>query len=443
MVDLRSAAMEIADIRRTRIGGSVSEVREATFRVVGLGARARVGDLVSLAVSGRDPDAAVPGEIVGFDADGAIAMAYRPIDGVSIGDRVWLAQADEPAPCEAWLGHVVDAFGRPVLGGALERGAPVALRAEPPKALRRRSVGPRLATGHAAFDTVLPICRGQRVGIFAGSGIGKSRLMAALAQRMAADVVVIGLIGERGREVREFVEKTLGAEALKRAVVVVATSDEPAPVKRRAAWLTLAVAEYFRDQGRQALLLFDSLTRFAEAHREVALTAGEAASLGGFPPSTTSMIAGLAERAGPGEDKQGRFAGDITAVFTVLVAGSDMEEPVADMTRGILDGHLILDRGIAERGRFPAIDVRRSVSRSLPEAASEEENALIARARAMLAAYEQAAPMIQIGLYKPGADPALDAAVAIWPALDAFFAEPSPSHEATFERLAQILNGGG
>ncbi|MBX2855671.1 MAG: FliI/YscN family ATPase, partial [Rhodobacteraceae bacterium] len=345
----------------------------------------------------------------------------------------------EPAPSMEWLGRVVDGFGRPVSGGAIAPGArPYPLRAGPPRALGRKRVGARLSSGHAAFDTLLPICEGQRVGLFAGSGVGKSRLLAALAQRMSADVVVIGLIGERGREVREFVEVTLGPEAMKRAVVVAATSDEPAPVKRRAAWLTLATAEYFRDQGKQVLLLFDSLTRFAEAHREVALTAGETASLAGFPPSTVSLIAGLAERAGPGEDKSG--FGDVTAVFTVLVAGSDMEEPVADMTRGVLDGHFILDRDIAERGRFPAIDVRRSVSRSLPEAASEVENALIARARALLARYEQAAPMIQIGLYKPGADAETDAAVRIWPALDAFFAAPSKTPEAAFERLAAILD---
>ena len=435
MFDFRAAAAEVAEVSLTRAGGSVAEVREATVRLIGLGRLARVGDGVSIEIA---PGRTVAGEIIGLEPSGAIAMTYQPIDGVAIGARAWLTPMAEPAPSMEWLGRVVDGFGRPVAGGAIAPGPQTyPLRAAPPRALGRRRVGGRLPSGHAAFDTLLPICAGQRVGLFAGSGVGKSRLMAALAQRMSADVVVIGLIGERGREVREFVEVTLGAEAMKRAVVVAATSDEPAPVKRRAAWLTLAAAEYFRDQGKRVLLLFDSLTRFAEAHREVALTAGEAASLAGFPPSTVSLIAGLAERAGPGEDKAG--CGDITAVFTVLVAGSDMEEPVADMTRGVLDGHFILDRDIAERGRFPAIDVRRSVSRSLPEAASEAENALISRARAVLARYEQAAPMIQIGLYKPGADAGTDAAVRIWPALDAFFAAPSTEPEAAFDRLEAIL----
>lgn len=438
----------MSEARTNRFGGSVVEVRESTVRVRGLGAMARVGDRVSFEImqpGGGAERSAVPGEIVGLEADGATAMAYRPLAGVAIGDRVWLGAAGEAGPCEAWLGLTLDAFGQPILGGAAPSGPGVDLRAEPPRALRRRRMGERLNTGHAALDTVLPICRGQRVGVFAGSGIGKSRLLAALAQRMTADVVVIGLIGERGREVRDFVEKTLGAEAMKRAVVIVATSDEPAPVKRRAAWLTLATAEYFRDRGRHVLMLFDSLTRFAEAHREVALTAGEVGSLGGYPPSTTAMIAGLAERAGPGEDRVvhpgGPVMGDITAVFSVLVAGSDMEEPVADMTRGILDGHLVLERGIAERGRFPAIDVRRSVSRALPEAANDSENMLISQARSLLAAYEQAEPMIQIGLYKPGADPQLDHAVKIWPALDAFFAESSAKPETAFGRLQAILSG--
>ncbi|MCI4661486.1 MAG: FliI/YscN family ATPase [Neomegalonema sp.] len=432
-MDNKKITSALSEVRRTRIGGAVCALRDNTVRISGLGAEARIGDGIRLVMkSGED----VLGEIVGLEHGTAIAMTFSPIDGASVGDRVWLEEAPQPAPCEDWLGHVVNAFGRTVDDHPLPRGGDEQpLRAAPPPSMLRKPVGTRLSTGHATFDTMLPLCEGQRVGIFAGSGIGKSRLLGALAQRMSADVVVIGLIGERGREVREFVEKTLGAEALKRAVVIAATSDEPAPVKRRAAWLTLAVAEYFRDQGQQVLLLFDSLTRFAEAHREVSLTSGEAGSLGGFPPSTTNMIAGLCERAGPGPEG----SGDITAIFTVLVAGSNMEEPVADITRGILDGHIILSREIAERGRFPAIDVRRSVSRSLPDAASDAENAMISRARALLATYEQAAPMIQIGLYNAGSDPQIDEAIRVWPALDAFFAEHSEGPEAAFARLAQIL----
>ncbi|MEM9724055.1 MAG: FliI/YscN family ATPase [Pseudomonadota bacterium] len=428
-----------------RVMGKVSAVADGGFRIRGVAGLACVGDAVRLY---RADGRVIAGEIVGLaesaapgaagggrDAE-AIAMAFGPIDGAAIGDRAEIAPQRNPRPSDAWLGQVIDAHGAPAGGGALPEGSQeVALRAGPPPAFSRRGIGARLRSGHAPLDTLLPICRGQRLGVFAGSGVGKSRLMGALAQRMETDVAVIGLIGERGREVRDFVENIMGPEAMSRAVVVAATSDQPAAVKRRAAWLTLATAEYFRDQGRQVLLLFDSLTRFAEAHREVALTSGENAPGGGFPPSTTPSVAALAERAGPG----GGVAGDITAIFTVLVAGSDMEEPVADMTRGILDGHIILNREIAERGRFPAIDVRRSVSRALPEAATEDENALIAEARRLLAVYEQAEPMIQIGLYQPGADPEIDRAAQVWPALDAFFAAPSETPEDAFQHLRVVL----
>lgn len=436
---------ELTDFKAERICGRVSAVNDGGFRIRGLAGVARVGDGVLLRrgagrptpgeIVALEPAAGEPGEQPEFEA---IAMAFGAIDGASIGDAVELTAIRDPKPSEAWLGQVLDGYGRPVAGPALAPGVRRApLRGEPPAALLRRSLGERLGTGHAPMDTLLPVCKGQRLGVFAGSGVGKSRLLGALAQRMTADVAVIGLIGERGREVRSFVDEVLGPEALKRSVVIAATSDQPAAVKRRAAWLTLAVAEHFRDTGRHVLLLLDSLTRYAEAHREVALTSGEAPGHGGFPPSTTGAVASLAERAGPGLERPG--VGDITAIFTVLVAGSDMEEPVADMTRGILDGHIVLSREIAERGRFPAIDVRRSVSRSLPEAANDEENKLIAEARRLLAVYEQAAPMIQIGLYQPGADPEIDRAIEVWPALDAFFAEFSDSPEAAFLRLAQIL----
>lgn len=446
MIAFEAAAASIGAMELGQIGGEVAELRDTSYRARGLGAAARIGDGVELVMQSGET---VDGEIVGLDGAAVTVMAYDSIRGAAIGDRVWLRPSIDPAPSLHWLGRVMDAFGRPILGGFApsgERRAP--LNAAPPQSLRRRPVGERLATGHAAFDAMLPICRGQRIGIFAGSGVGKSRLKAALAQHMSADVVVIGLIGERGREVRDFVEKTLGDEAMARAVVIAATSDQPAAVKRRAAWLTLSVAEYFRDEGAHVLMLLDSLTRFAEAHREVALTSGESGTLSGFPPSTAPMVARLAERAGPGEidgpgGRWGAAPGDITGIFTVLVAGSDMDEPVADMIRGMLDGHTVLSRDIAERGRFPAVDVRRSVSRSLPEAASPTENGLIAKARRVLATYEQAAPMIQIGLYKRGTDPEIDEAVRLWPALDAFFAERSESPDAAFQRLAAILGDGG
>jgi flagellum-specific ATP synthase len=356
---------------------------------------------------------------------------------VAVGDRVWLDPEPSVRPCAAWIGRVIDAFGAPLDGRPLVDGAIAApLRRAPPPATRRRAIGARLDTGLAVFDTLLPIARGQRVGLFAGSGVGKSTLLAQLARGVTADVVVLGLIGERGREVRDFIDNVLGPAGMARAVVVAATSDQAPLAKRQAAWLATTVAEFFRDEGRHVLLLLDSITRFAEAHREVALAAGEAPSLRAYPPSTAHAIASLCERAGPGAAGQG----DVTAIYSVLVAGSDMEEPVADITRGTLDGHVVLERTIAERGRYPAVDVRRSVSRSLPGCASAEENALIARARRLTGAYEDAEPMIRTGLYVTGADPEIDAAVAVHPALEAFVASPAPDGAAgSFAALAAAL----
>jgi flagellum-specific ATP synthase len=242
--------------------------------------------------------------------------------------------------------------------------------------------------------------------------------------------------GERGRELRDFVDNVLGPDGMARAVVIAATSDQAPLIKRRAAWMAMATAEVFRDQGLHVLLLTDSLTRFAEAHREIALTAGEAPTLRGFPPSTSNLIASLCERAGPGPFGKG----DITGVFSVLVAGSDMDEPIADITRGVLDGHVVLDRGIAERGRFPAVDVRRSVSRSLPGIASRPENEAIAKMRRILTAYENSALMIQTGLYVAGSDPAIDEAISFWPKLDGYFSEKAPDGvQDSFERLYALL----
>jgi len=251
-----------------------------------------------------------------------------------------------------------------------------------------------------------------------------------------ADLTVIALIGERGRELREFAEDVLGTDGMARSIIVAATSDQSPLVRRRCAWAAMAVAEYFRDQGRQVLFLADSVTRLAEAHREVALAAGEPPSLRGYPPTTSHMIMSLAERAGPGPEG----AGDITAVFSVLVAGSDMDEPVADILRGVLDGHVVMERDIAERGRYPAINLLRSVSRSLPGAATAEENRLIGETRRLLGAYDRAEMMIQAGLYAAGSDPLVDAAIRVWPAVDAFLAEAEPEGcAASFARLAQIL----
>jgi flagellum-specific ATP synthase len=433
-----------ADLVSQRVAGVIAQVTDSGCRIGGLGRLARIGDDILIESGER----LVKGAIVGLrnvdDLDcpsvEAIAMAFGTIDGAAVGDRVWLMPRQDPKPSRSWLGRVLDADGEPIIPGPIEKGLVARpLRAAPIAAMARKRMGERLETGHAVFDTILPICQGQRIGVFAGSGVGKSRLLASLAQRMRADSVVIALIGERGREVREFVEETLGPEAMARTVVIASTSDQPSATKRRAAWLAMAVAEFLRDEGDQVLLLFDSLTRFAEAHRDVAFASGEPVGHGGFPPSTSAAIASIAERAGPGSDRGG--VGDITAIFTVLVAGGDMDEPVADITRGILDGHVVLSREIAERGRFPAIDVRKSVSRSLPGAANESELLILTEARRVLAAYEQAEPMIQIGLYQHGTDPAIDRAVTLWPALDQFWVEPSESIASAYTKLNEILAG--
>ncbi|MEM9249431.1 MAG: FliI/YscN family ATPase [Pseudomonadota bacterium] len=434
---LTALSAELNALRPRKAVGRVSRAGTGLVHVTGLSDAAALGDLVRIE-AGTGP---VGGEIVEMHTQGAVVLPEGGGEGLRIGDAVVHQGAGVVAPHAGWLGRIVDAAGRPLDGRPLAPGAAAQpLRARPPLATARRRLGPRVRTGLSVFDTMLPIARGQRIGVFAGSGVGKSRLMGALTRGMEADISVIALIGERGREVRDFVEDVLGPDGLARSVVVVATSDAPPLVRRRAMWTAMAAAEHFRDAGRHVLFMADSVTRFAEAHREIALAAGENASLRGFPPSTAHMIMALAERAGPGPVATG---GDITAIFTVLVAGSDMDEPVADILRGVLDGHTILDRGIAERGRYPAVDVLRSVSRSLPDCASDEENALISLARRRLGSWDSAELMVQSGLYAAGNDPEIDAAVSTFPHLDAFFSTPSPEGPPdAFARLSACLAGG-
>lgn len=425
----------LGQFRPVRIFGTLARTDGARLRLRGLARDAKLGDWVQiLRADGRGLGA----EVLALEGDEVIVLPDGPCDGVALGDGAELLGPRLLRPDDSWLGRVIDPYGQPLDAQPLVQGARARdLRSPPPDPARRGRLGARLATGLAVFDTLLPIVQGQRLGLFAGSGVGKSMLLGKLARGVQADVVVIALVGERGRELREFVEDVLGEAGLKRAVVVTATSDQPALTRRRAAAAAMCVAEHFRDQGKHVLYLADSITRLAEAHREVALASGEDASLRGFPPSTTHQIMALAERAGPGFDG----VGAITALFTVLVAGSDMDEPVADILRGVMDGHVVMDRAIGERGRFPAIDLLRSVSRSLPRAATPEENARIQEARRLLGAYDRAEMMVQAGLYEPGHDPLTDRAIRLWPALDAFIAEAAPQGPAkAFHRLAQILD---
>ncbi|CUH79725.1 FliI/YscN family ATPase [Tropicibacter naphthalenivorans] len=423
----------ISQMQPVRAVGRVHSVDGTTIWVRGLSHSASIGDRLRL----LRPEGPLGGEVLRINDDLVAMLPDEAADGVSKGDRVAVLGPPTLAPCDSWIGRVVDAYGRPLDGAPLGPGEkPRPFRASPPPAAARHSMGHRLATGLAVFDTLLPVVQGQRIGLFAGSGVGKSRLLASLAQGMQADVVVLALVGERGREVLDFVNTVLGPEGMKRSIVVAATSDRSPLERRRCPLAAMTIAEHFRDQGKHVLYLADSITRFAEAHREVAIAAGELPALRGHPPSVAHQIMRLAERAGPGMGD----TGDITAVFSVLVAGSDMDEPIADILRGVLDGHVVMDRKIAERGRFPAIDLLRSVSRSLPEAASASENELIQKVRQLLGAYAQSETMIRAGLYREGEDPILDQAIGVWAELDAFLAEPSPNGpEGAFRKLDLLL----
>lgn len=432
MDQLASIAARIADLRVTRHFGRVHSMQAGLIRVEGLNTHASVGDRVMISLQKMN----VGGEVVGLAPRHVEVLPEGNTEGLSVGAEVELLFAPSIAPCDGWIGRIIDPLGQPLDGRPLPKGhEPRPYRREAPPAVRRKRLGGRLPTGFAVFDTLLPLVMGQRIGLFAGSGVGKSTLLSGLARGVEADVVVIAMIGERGRELREFVEKTLGPEGMTRAVIVAATSDRSPLIRRRCAWAAMAVAEHFRDQGRHVLFLADSITRFAEAHREIALAAGEPPSYRGFPPSVSNLIMALAERSGPGLEG----TGDITGIFSVLVAGSDMDEPVADILRGTLDGHVVLDRTIAERGRFPAIDVVRSVSRSLPDAATSEENRLIGEARAALGAYSESELMIRAGLYSAGTDPRLDKAVKLFPQLEAFVTEKTTGIGESFTFLDRAL----
>ncbi len=425
--------------RVATVNGLLIEARGGLSRL-SVGARA---DIVR--GSGLDP---LPAEVVGFREARALLMPFGPVEGVAPGAEIKIRpEGASVRPSTGWLGRIVNAFGEPIDGkGPLPSGpVPYALRAAPPAAHARGRVGPRLDLGVRAMDVFTTCCRGQRLGVFAGSGVGKSVLLSMLAREASCDAVVVGLIGERGREVREFIEEILGEAGLKRAVVVVATSDEPALKRRQAAFLTLAVAEYLRDQDKQVLCLMDSVTRFAMAQREIGLAAGEPPTTKGYTPTVFTELPKLLERAGPGPIRpDGAEAGAITAMFTVLVDGDDHNEPIADAVRGILDGHIVMERAIAERGRFPAINVLKSISRTMPACQRPEEQALVRSARQALSSYSDMEELIRIGAYRRGSDPLVDRAIALNPALENFLSqnkdEVTPLAES-FTRLADILSG--
>ncbi|HEX5326821.1 MAG TPA: FliI/YscN family ATPase [Acetobacteraceae bacterium] len=438
-----AASASLRDVRSIRLQGHVVSVSGAGMEISGLGGHLAVGDRLSLQSRDGRPVAA---EIVGFRGGLAQAMAFSSVNGLGPG-AVALADINGMrigggatlAPTDAWLGRVIDPLGQPLDGrGALPPGrSPRQLRAGPPAATERVRLGPRVDFGVRALNCFTPSRQGQRLGLFAGSGIGKSTLLGMLARGAACDVAVLGLVGERGREVREFVEDELG-EGLARSVVVVATSDASPLMRREAGYAAVTVAEHFRDQGRSVLLLMDSITRFCLALREIGLTAGEPPATRGFPPSVFAELPRLLERAGPGVARPTGDAGHITALFTVLVEGDDHNEPVADAVRGILDGHVVLDRRIAEGGRYPAIDVLRSLSRTATSCSTAEEAALVTRARAILALYADMADLVRLGAYRPGADPAVDEAVTLAPRLDAMLRQDRDEQSPLPDSIARL-----
>ena len=429
------------------VSGRVAAVKGLLIEARGGLTRLPVGARADIIRPHEDP---LPAEVVGFRDTRALLMPFGPVEGVAPGAEIRIApEASAVCPTLAWRGRIVDAFGQPIDGtGPLPRG-PVAypMRSPPPPAHLRARVGDRLDMGVRSLDVFTTCCRGQRLGVFAGSGVGKSVLLSMLARNASCDAVVVGLIGERGREVREFIEETLGPEGLARAIVVVATSDEPALKRRQAAYLTLALAEYLRDQDLEVLLLMDSVTRFAMAQREIGLAAGEPPTTKGYTPTVFTELPKLLERAGPGPIRpDGTQGGPITALFTVLVDGDDHNEPIADAVRGILDGHIVMERAIAERGRFPAVNVLKSISRTMPACQTPPERVIAGKAREALSAYANMEELIRIGAYRAGSDPIIDRAIQLNPALEAFMRQDkddtTPLAES-FARLEAILATAG
>ncbi len=418
--------------------GKVATVQGMLIEVAGVLDTLSVGDRCQIVARGGRRVAC---EVVGFRTGRALLMPFHALEGVGLGSKVEVLNADPVLhPSEAWLGRVINAWGEPVDGkGPLPYGnLPCPIHNRPPPAHTRQRVAGKVDLGVRPINTFLTCCRGQRMGIFAGSGVGKSSVLSMMARHTSADVSVIGLIGERGREAREFIEDDLGEHGLARSVVVVATSDESPLMRRQAAYATLSVAEYFRDAGRDVLCLMDSVTRFAMAQREISLAAGEPPASKGYTPTVFAELPKLLERAGPGAEGKG----SITGLFTVLVDGDDHNEPVADAVRSILDGHIVLDRAIAERGRYPSINILRSVSRTMPGCNSPEENAIVSKARRLLAVYDDMAELIRLGAYRRGTDPQVDEAIKYNAALEAFLTQGKAEGvdlATGYQQLAEIL----
>lgn len=419
MITLADAARALDHMQPMRLTGTVSMLRGMTVLVDDL--PMPVGSLVSL---GHESGAGeVLGEVVGFTRDQAIVMPLGQTAGLRAGDKVVGLQASPTVGVgEALLGRVIDGLGRPIDGlGNLDALAPRPIHPEPLSPMQRSRINRRLTTGLRSVDLMTPLGRGQRMGIFAGPGVGKSTLLGTMVQRSDADICVVALIGERGREVKDFVEHSLGKTGRERSVVVAATGDESPSMRLRAAKVACTVAEHFRDHGRDVLLVMDSVTRFAHAQRQIGLSIGEPPATKGYTPSVFSQMALMLERAGAVEARPGSGcrAGSITGLYTILVEGDDMTEPIADAARGILDGHLILSRKLAQKSHYPAVDVLDSISRVADDVADADHIRARQRAARLLALYREVEDLVQIGAYARGSSPEHDVAIEITPALNA------------------------
>jgi len=432
-VDIEALRARLSETAALRPVGRVVGVTGLMLRVLLPGAR--ISDVLLIRRRGEP----LLAEVVGFQQGEALAVPLGEPTGVGPDDVVEATgQGLQVSAGTGLLGRVVDGLGRPIDGRPAPTGlTPVPVDSAPPAALTRKPVSQVLETGVRAIDGLLTLGVGQRVGLFAGSGVGKSTLLGAIARGASADVVVVALVGERGREVGEFLEQSLGEAGRRRSVVVVATSDAPPVERLRAAQVATAIAEHFRDFGKSVLLLVDSITRFARAQREIGLAAGEPPARRGYPPSVFTQLPRLLERSGQSE------RGAITAIYTVLVEGSDLDEPIADEVRGILDGHIVLERKLAARGHYPAIDVLGSLSRVMSNVTAKPQQAAAQRARALLAAYEEKRDLIALGAYSKGSDARLDQAISASPELERFLRqdssviEPSATTLQTLKAIAE------
>ena len=426
---------------RSRIEATVPVVRMGeVVQVTGLviesiGPNVSLGDICEISsprLSG------LQAEVVGFRDHRVLLMPLGEMQDIHAGCTVAATgRAAGINVSEALIGRIIDGIGRPIDGkGPLPAGTPRPLHCAPPNPLTRQRISKPFQTGVKALDLFTPVGCGQRLGIFAGSGVGKSTLLGMIARGAESEINVIALVGERGRELREFIEKDLGSEGMSRSIIVVSTSDQPALVRRRAALIATAIAEHFRDEGRKVLFMMDSVTRFAMAQREIGLAVGEPPTSRGYTPSVFSVLPRLLERTGMGE------TGSITALYTVLVDGDDMNEPIADAVRGILDGHVVLSRALATANHFPAVDVLESVSRVTLEVCQEKEISTISKARDLLSVYRKNEDVITIGAYTKGSSPSVDLAIEKQPLLRQLLRQPIEdkwTRERSFSELTEIV----